>query len=184
MNAPSPAEHTLSHTPYAAQRHTRWHYITRSLHRIARLYELLRASAPTAPSEDAVSAGGIGPPSLPCLSVARSRSCAGLLTLLSCAFSSAIVRSCCSSRAAIRSITEVLLQLQGKHAARGGGGGGGGGSTDVSSRERAWRSSAAGLRVGLQGHGQMLLIRSTPSLVVKPIVSDMAAGVLRSADRE
>ena len=115
--------------------------------------------------------------------MARCRSCAGLLTLLSCAFSSAIVRSCCSSRAAIRSITEALLQLQGKHAARGGGGGGGG-STDVSSREREWRSSAAGLRVGLQGHGQMLLIRSTPSLVVKPIVSDMAAGVLRSADRE
>ena len=180
QNAPRSQTHpnTLSHT---AQRHTRWHYVTRSLHCIARLYELLRASAPSA---DAVSAGGRGlePPSLPCLSVARCRSCAGLLTLLSCALSSAIVRSCCSSRAAIRSITEALLQLQGKHAARGGGGGGG--STDVSSREREWRSSAAGLRVGLQGHGQMLLIRSTPSLVVKPIVSDMAAGVLRSADRE
>ena len=183
MNAPSPPEHALTYRT-ASHALSLEPYVTRSLHCIARLYELLRASAPTAPSEDAVSAGGIGPPSLPCLSVARSRSCAGLLTLLSCAFSSAIVRSCCSSRAAIRSITEVLLQLQGKHAARGGGGGGGGGSTDVSSRERAWRSSAAGLRVGLQGHGQMLLIRSTPSLVVKPIVSDMAAGVLRSADRE
>mmetsp|Transcript_3998 Transcript_3998/g.12895 ORF Transcript_3998/g.12895 Transcript_3998/m.12895 type:complete len:349 (+) Transcript_3998:17-1063(+) len=77
-----------------------------------------------------------------------------------------------AAAALLRAGMRVVLSSGG-----GGSGGGGGGSTDVSSREREWRSSAAGLRVGLQGHGQMLLIRSTPSLVVKPIVSDMAPGV-------